>query len=364
MPEAPRTHPRCQSRLAVDVRLGSWAEYACLYTKDISCGGLFIETDDPGDLFSAIEVRLHLPEGVGTIALSAQVVRVIPTDCKPEGAKAGMGVRFTDVSEEHQRQLAAWFERHGGRPALPVAVSAGVGRGSLPSISESELPALPAGVQAALENKLASLDGEPLEVLGVPPTADQAALRRSYLAQAKKYHPQRWAHYEDQEISQLVARIFDALERAYEAAKAGLEGARSSPREVGGHAPVDPIHRSTHADLSAFAAEIREPRSEPPSAAVQAQISEALKHLALKRHDLARASLQRVLDQAPDNKQAQTWIRVAEARQLQQLGDKADAIVVYRQILDEIDPAHGEALKEVRAGAGRLSSLFKKIVGR
>ena len=123
-------------------------------------------------------------------------------------------------------------------------------------------------------------------------------------------------------------------------------------------------HGSSYLEHVDFADAIREPRAEPPSAAVQAQISEALKHLALKHHELARETLQRVLEQAPHNKQAQTWIRVAEARQLKQRGDKEGAIALYRQIVDEIDPAHGEALKEVRAGAGRLSSLFKKMAGR
>lgn len=80
------------------------------YVVDVSETGLFIETTMPLKEGSAVRITPLLPEKAGLFELEAEVVR--STEYDPEvmmELPAGMGVRFTSISDEDRQHLKDLF---------------------------------------------------------------------------------------------------------------------------------------------------------------------------------------------------------------------------------------------------------------
>lgn len=89
-----RTHARKTCLLSVD-----WAISNCVYTnaiRNVSNGGMFIETAEPFEVGLEISLRILAPEHLKKINhLHAKIVRVEPE---------GIGVKFLN-DDEHQARL-------------------------------------------------------------------------------------------------------------------------------------------------------------------------------------------------------------------------------------------------------------------
>jgi len=78
------------------------------FARDVSAGGMFIETRDPPSVGSQIELRFHLDDGRPIIVAIAEV--------KYSVAKLGMGVQFSDMALPDRKRIEAYTSKY---PALP-----------------------------------------------------------------------------------------------------------------------------------------------------------------------------------------------------------------------------------------------------
>jgi uncharacterized protein (TIGR02266 family) len=96
-----RHHPRVS--IAVDVDVASGSNFYAGRTRDLSLGGLFVETDVGLPIGSQIDVRLNLPSG--TFKVACEVVWQL-TD---KGHTVGVGVRFLQVSAAARRAIESFM---------------------------------------------------------------------------------------------------------------------------------------------------------------------------------------------------------------------------------------------------------------
>jgi len=78
------------------------------FARDVSVGGMFIETRDPPSVGSRIELRFHLDDGEPIVVAMAEV--------KYSVAKLGMGVQFIDMASPDRKRIEAYISKC---PALP-----------------------------------------------------------------------------------------------------------------------------------------------------------------------------------------------------------------------------------------------------
>lgn len=103
-----RHEPRVPARLGVAFSTGS--EVGRAWTQDISRGGVFVATESPPALGTAVELTLALPGG-DAVKLAAEVVRVIgPEESAAKGFQQGCGLTFHDLSPEVSKRLEAFVE--------------------------------------------------------------------------------------------------------------------------------------------------------------------------------------------------------------------------------------------------------------
>jgi type IV pilus assembly protein PilZ len=95
-----RSDSRCEKNLTVTYK--SFNTFINEYTKNVSQGGMYIKTQTPFEIGSAIELFLHIPEINDPIRISAEVVHANPSEDNEKDT--GIGVKFIEV-EESSRQL-------------------------------------------------------------------------------------------------------------------------------------------------------------------------------------------------------------------------------------------------------------------
>ncbi len=84
------------------------------FSRDVSVGGMFLETAEPPPAESRVNLRFNLDDGGGIIIAQAKVLYCV--------AKLGVGVEFTDFSPGDRERIAAYIEKVPKGPvAEPVA---------------------------------------------------------------------------------------------------------------------------------------------------------------------------------------------------------------------------------------------------
>lgn len=110
-----RKFPRIRVRLGVEYRIGGQA--AAATTENISEGGVFVTTEAPVPVGTALRLRLSVPgEDLDEGELEGQVTRVVELcgDPIPDHI-AGMGIEFKLTPEQRER-LRGILVRHGSGP--------------------------------------------------------------------------------------------------------------------------------------------------------------------------------------------------------------------------------------------------------
>lgn len=95
-----RRSPR--ANLIVKVDYSTVDELFTEFTRDVNEGGVFIETENPRDLGSIVELRFSLPGCDDVIETPGTVVRVV--DGKA-GEAPGMAIEFDDLGDAARRQI-------------------------------------------------------------------------------------------------------------------------------------------------------------------------------------------------------------------------------------------------------------------
>lgn len=102
--EEKRSSPRVQHSLHLHLVYDDLDQLVEHYSRDISAGGIFIETDQPLPVGSKIQLRISIVhEDVTYINALGEVMHVI--DGKDTKFGAGMGVKFVEIDPEGQNFL-------------------------------------------------------------------------------------------------------------------------------------------------------------------------------------------------------------------------------------------------------------------
>jgi uncharacterized protein (TIGR02266 family) len=104
-----RRYPRFESRERVRLQVGDRDEMRVLWTQDVSCGGLFVQTDEPPPFGSRVTVAIETPDG--SISLTAEVVHVLPREVADQfGRSPGVGLQFVELSETESRAIERYVD--------------------------------------------------------------------------------------------------------------------------------------------------------------------------------------------------------------------------------------------------------------
>jgi uncharacterized protein (TIGR02266 family) len=100
-----RAYQRIPVRLSVRFRTES--EFVQEHALNLSRGGIFIRSDDPPPIDSAVEVELQLPDASPPVTTAGIVVhRQLPGGAKPAGA----GVQFVDGNDTFRERIDEYMD--------------------------------------------------------------------------------------------------------------------------------------------------------------------------------------------------------------------------------------------------------------
>ena len=111
--------PRRDPRVAVDleVRYRSAQEFKAAYARNISGGGIFINTQEPLPLGHTLQIRFSLPGISRPLVVRGLVVWTNPHPSR-SSYPSGMGIKFLDLDAETE-QLFAGFVKEKLATAAP-----------------------------------------------------------------------------------------------------------------------------------------------------------------------------------------------------------------------------------------------------
>ncbi|HEV2348375.1 MAG TPA: PilZ domain-containing protein [Terriglobia bacterium] len=107
-----RKHPRAS--LATQIQCEESMSLA--FARDISVGGMFIETDQPMPVGSRITLRFNLDENEPIMVASAEVTYQV--------GRMGVGVKFIDVSTEDLERIENFVGKSVPQPEKPARTQA------------------------------------------------------------------------------------------------------------------------------------------------------------------------------------------------------------------------------------------------
>lgn len=101
---------RWRSKIVFEDEFGQGLIY--LYSKDISLGGLFLESSPPLRLGAQLFLSFTLPGKKRPIKVTGQVVRFVEHEVKGNLApSADAGVRFVDLDPKSFKQLVSFVQK-------------------------------------------------------------------------------------------------------------------------------------------------------------------------------------------------------------------------------------------------------------
>lgn len=100
------------ARVSLATQIYSKDDMSLAFSRDVSLGGMFIETHQPSAIGSELDLRFHLNDG-GPIVIGVAEV-------KYHVAKLGMGVEFTEMAPADRKRIEAYIAK---MPALPEPVA-------------------------------------------------------------------------------------------------------------------------------------------------------------------------------------------------------------------------------------------------
>ena len=173
-----RRHPRFIAPQEVQLSVEGRNALRPVWMRDISKGGLFIETADPPPLRSPIRVTIQTPDG--GIELRAEVVHVEPAGATEKG---GIGIQFVDLCPQKRNAIENYVEGLAAR--LSSGVSSSVTRVSEASLAKAVQAFLRAFEQ---EDLYAALGADPC--VGTPEIKDRLmALHQVFTHDGKTLSP-------------------------------------------------------------------------------------------------------------------------------------------------------------------------------
>lgn len=108
--EFPSKDERSEERLNTKlmVSYNNYNEFITKYTRDVSKGGTFINTNRPHKINEIIELSLDVPGLNSPLKIKGEVVHIKIHNVKDEDA--GIGVKFLDIDEESRKALVDFIK--------------------------------------------------------------------------------------------------------------------------------------------------------------------------------------------------------------------------------------------------------------
>ena len=113
-----RVHPRVPVETRVRVEYGSLRGFVEEVCRNVSIGGMFVQTPTPPPVGSVLRFELDLPDRAGVVHGSGEVAWVRSQD-DPPANPAGFGLKFLDVPPTQRDlifQVVDRFIQRGGAP--------------------------------------------------------------------------------------------------------------------------------------------------------------------------------------------------------------------------------------------------------
>ena len=101
---------RIPIQLLVDYKKGE-GNYLFDFCRDLGTGGVFIETKQPLESGSTVDLTFTLPDSKETVCTTGKVIWV-QSEIPGRELTPGMGVQFTTFDSEQRKQLEAFVERY------------------------------------------------------------------------------------------------------------------------------------------------------------------------------------------------------------------------------------------------------------
>jgi uncharacterized protein (TIGR02266 family) len=249
-----RESQRVKNSFVVRMRFPRLEDFRYRYIRDISRGGVFIQTASPKPVGSPVVLVLDPGFGAESVTLNGEVVTAIDAqEAAARSLQAGMGIRFINLDQEKRRAiekiLTGGFETPQAPPEPPSASVAAQGPvegipgasgaserlpAHLPTVSLSR-PASPppcpglsaapapdastevARVAADARTFLASVESKDFyQILGVERDASSGEIRRAFLKLTRRFHPDNFFRRVPPEVTRDLEDVYDYATRAYE----------------------------------------------------------------------------------------------------------------------------------------------------
>lgn len=108
-----RVDHRVPIQLLVDYRSGG--NYLFDFCRDMGSGGVFIETNNPLAVGSDMELTFTIPDSKETLRTVGKVIWSQGPIQDRRDISVGMGVQFTNFSEQNRKTLDSFIQRYGSQ---------------------------------------------------------------------------------------------------------------------------------------------------------------------------------------------------------------------------------------------------------
>jgi uncharacterized protein (TIGR02266 family) len=102
-------------KLIIKVKTIREERFHYFYSRDLSIGGIFLETDTPYPTGTNLDLEVPLPEVADKIKITGTVVRVVPLEDRQKGDIPGMGLHFSKIDPDDKAMLADFIAREMAR---------------------------------------------------------------------------------------------------------------------------------------------------------------------------------------------------------------------------------------------------------
>lgn len=114
-----RVDHRVPIQLLVDYRSGG--NYLFDFCRDMGSGGVFIETNKPLSVGSDMELTFTIPDSKETMRTVGKVIWSQSPLQDRKDVTPGMGVQFTNFSEQNRKTLDQFIQRYGSQRGAGVS---------------------------------------------------------------------------------------------------------------------------------------------------------------------------------------------------------------------------------------------------
>jgi uncharacterized protein (TIGR02266 family) len=306
-----RESQRVKNSFVVRMRFPRLEDFRYRYTRDISRGGVFIQTANPKPIGSAVVLVLDPGFGAESVTLNGEVVTAIDAqEAAARSLQAGMGIRFVDLDQEKRRVIEAILA--GGlqtaqAPARPPEAPVPP-RPTPPAAPQPDASLEIARVAADARAFLASIESKDLyQILGVERDANSGEIRRAFLKLTRRFHPDNFFRRVPPEVTKDLEDLYDYTTRAYETL---MDRDQRVPYDISTGYLGGNREGMTAEEMSRIAADQRRRQAAPAQVKRAEQLyHQALQQVAAGQTPKAIANLKLALAFDPENPQIQAKLR-------------------------------------------------------